>query len=211
MKVLIADDHKLMAAGLSSMLKNNSKHIEVVGTVNNGLEALNFIKANEVDVVLMDIDMPIMNGIDASRKVKALYGKKVKILILTMYDSIGYVIDAVEAGVDGYILKNTSPNEMSLAISELYAGNTHFDQKAMSKLTRDLGTFENVKDVMVSEKELNILQLICQGLKTADIGDTLKYSKSTITSYKHLLFLKFKVNTVEELVKKAVLNGFVRE
>ena len=210
MKILIADDHKLMAAGLAAILKK-SKNTKIVNMVYNGLEALSFIKENHVDIAILDIEMPLLNGIDTARIIKSIHAEKLKVLIISMHDSENYIMDAVKAGADGYILKNTPPEEMVYAIMELHKGNTYFDQRVMAKLTRDIGSSKKRINIVVTEKENKVLHLIGRGLKPKEIGTQLNYSKHTIITYKRNLFLKFSVNTIEELIKKAVLEGFIKE
>ena len=209
-RVLIADDHEIMVEGLTSIVEDMD-NITVVGKAFNGEEVLRFLRLNEVDIVIMDIGMPVLNGIDTTKEIKNVYNVKVKVLILSMHDSDGYIEDAVKAGVDGYILKNTAPDEMFFAIQELANGRTYYNQQVISKLTRSMGSIEDLKGIKLSEREREILPLICQGLKPKDIGDRLSSSKHTIVTYKRSLFNKFTVSTLEELVKKAVLKGFVRE
>jgi len=209
-KILIADDHKMMVEGLASIINENN-NFEVVGKAYNGEEVLQFLRLNDVDIVVMDIDMPELNGLITTKKIKETYGEKIKVLILSMHDMEGYIKDALEAGTDGYILKNTGPDELLLAISELASGETYFAQKIIQKVARKMSSVGDSKGIELSDKEKNILPLLCDGLTTKKIGEQLSYSEHTIVTHKRTLFTKFEVHTVQELVKQAFLKGFIRE
>lgn len=210
-KILIADDHKMMVEGLTSII-SDANDFEVVGKAYNGEEVLQFLRLNDdVDLVVMDIDMPELNGLITTKKIKETYGEKIKVLILSMHDMEGYIKDALEAGTDGYILKNTGPDELLEALSELANGETYFAQKIIQKVARKMSSVGDTKGIELSDKEKKILPLLCDGLTTKKIGMQLTYSEHTIVTHKRTLFTKFEVHTVQELVKQAFLKGYIRE
>lgn len=208
-RILIADDHKIMAEGLETLI-SNVPDFEVVGKACNGEEVLRFLRLNEVDLVIMDVSMPELDGLITTQKVKEIYGSKVKVLILTMHDMEGFIKEAIEAGTDGYILKNTGADEMIKAISEIVAGGTYFAQNVIQKITKKMSVVGETEGVELSDKEKKILPLLCDGLTPKLIGEQLNYSEHTIVTYKRSLFTKFEVHTVQELVKKAILKGYIR-
>ena len=132
-KVLVADDQSILAEGLCTLL-NMEEDIQVEGVAQNGIEVLNFLEnGHDVDIILMDIRMPLMNGVDCTRKVTKTY-PKVKVLILTTFDDDDYILDALNNGAVGYMLKDLTAEKLSSAIRNVYQGNTVMHQKITQKI-----------------------------------------------------------------------------
>ncbi|NNL93154.1 MAG: response regulator transcription factor, partial [Saprospiraceae bacterium] len=160
-KILIADDHKVLLDGFKSLFENIND-IEVVATAKNGVEVLDLLKSTEVDVVLMDINMPILNGVETCKKIKKLY-PKIKVVALSMYKEVSYVKRMKAYGASAYLLKDDSSNEIIKAIYEVYDGGQYF-----SKQLKDL-LFNNVLSddlgvVTLTRREKEVIQLISEGL-----------------------------------------------
>src|SRR5690606_20886671 len=119
-KLLIADDHEILASGMASILANKQE-LSVLGTVSNGQQVLDFLAENEVDIVIMDLNMPVLDGIDATVIIKKKF-PDTKILILSMFDREGYIQNALDVGVDGYVLKNVSEAEIVIAVKRIMEG-----------------------------------------------------------------------------------------
>jgi len=208
-RILIADDHKMMVEGLVTII-SSVPEFEVVGNVSDGEEVLRFLRLKETDLVIMDVSMPELDGLLTTKKLKEIYGNKVKVLILTMHDMEGFIKEAIEAGTDGYILKNTGADELIKAISEIAEGGTYFAQNVIKKIAKKMSAVGETEGVELSDKEKKILPLLCDGLTPKQIGEQINYSEHTIVTYKRSLFAKFEVHTVQELVKKAIFMGYIR-
>ncbi|MBT8234540.1 MAG: response regulator transcription factor [Saprospiraceae bacterium] len=205
-KILIADDHKVLLDGFKSLFENIND-IEVVATAKNGVEVLDLLKSTEVDVVLMDINMPILNGVETCKKIKKLY-PKIKVVALSMYKEVSYVKRMKAYGASAYLLKDDSSNEIIKAIYEVYDGGQYF-----SKQLKDL-LFNNVLSddlgvVTLTRREKEVIQLISEGLSNKEIGQKLILSTHTIDSHRKNLLAKFNAKNKAELVKKAMEKGLL--
>lgn len=205
-KILIADDHKVLLDGFKSLFENIND-IEVVATAKNGVEVLDLLKSTEVDVVLMDINMPILNGVETCKKIKKLY-PEIKVVALSMYKEVSYVKRMKAYGASAYLLKDDSSNEIIKAIYEVYDGGQYF-----SKQLKDL-LFNNVLSddlgvVTLTRREKEVIQLISEGLSNKEIGQKLILSTHTIDSHRKNLLAKFNAKNKAELVKKAMEKGLL--
>lgn len=205
-KIILADDHQMIREGLSALLSDED-NIEIVKTASNGKEVLDFLKKETADLVLMDINMPEMDGIQATKTIKKKYAK-VKVLILSMHNKEGFVKNAIEVGADGYILKNTGKNELLLAIDHITTGNTYFSQDVTRTLISNMR--EGQSDaVTLSSKEKAILELLSDGFTTPEIAEKLMSSQHTIETYRRNLLLKFDAKNVSEMIKISLKEGFI--
>jgi len=209
-KIVICDDQIIVTEGLAKIL-SSSKEIEILGTAHNGEEVLEVIKKHQPDLVLMDLKMPIMNGITATRKIKE-QAPLIKILILTTYDDDEWLFDALRVGADGYLLKDTPPEDLLKAIQGTISGKAFIDptitQKVIeraSKATPD----QNKTTYQLSSREKEILSLIAQGMTNADIADRLYLSEGTIRNYTSNLFQKLGVSDRTQAAVVAIKHGLV--
>jgi DNA-binding NarL/FixJ family response regulator len=194
--VLICDDQLIVCEGLERILEATPE-IEIVGTALNGQEALNLIPSTKPDLVLMDLKMPLMNGIIATRKIRERY-PDIYVLVLTTYDDDEWIIDAVRAGASGYLLKDTPPSELIKAIHGTVNGQTYIDPqvggKILSSVSRASITEAPHTHYNLSERESDILRLLAQGLSNADIAQQLYLSEGTVRNYTSEIFKKLGVN-----------------
>ncbi|QHI35471.1 Oxygen regulatory protein NreC [Kordia antarctica] len=210
MKLLICDDHSLVSEGIELMLQNSSETFEI-HIVTSGKEALQFLQAQSVDVLILDISMPEMDGLEV---LDALKAKElvVHVLMLTMHNQIEYIKKAMSKGAKGYILKNTSKEMLIEAIHKVGKGESFVDSRLTTILLDDLTdvpTTEKSKNVKLTPREIDVLKLIAQNKKTKEIAALLFISVNTVQSHKKNLYSKLNIHSVSELVNYAFLNGFV--
>jgi len=201
--VFIVDDHRVVREGLKLMLGRESD-IQVVGEAENGKDAITQVELLSPDVVLMDIKMPGMNGIDATRELKEKM-PDVKVIMLTFYDS-GFVPQAVEAGASGYILKDdVTQARLVQAIRDVYEGYTMLSTSLTGQVLTDLANLSRAsRDSLLSERQRNILWLAAGGLANKDIGAELYISEPTVRKGLSDIFDKLKVNNRPQAVAEAM-------
>jgi len=184
-KLLICDDQYVVREGLKAILEADVS-IKVVGTATNGAEALELIPQLQPDLVLMDLKMPVMNGVQATRTIRQKY-LEVKILVLTTYDADEWVFDAIRSGAAGYLLKDTQREVLITAIKDTMAGKTPVDSAVAGKLfTQVVRGTPGLKSALVdglTEREKDILRLLGAGLSNADIAAHLYFSEGTVRNY----------------------------
>lgn len=215
-KILLVDDHKIIRDGMKALLFGNSD-IEIVGECNDGDEVLPFLEKNEVDVIIMDINMPVLNGIDATTKIIEKY-PEMKILALSMHNEEGYISKILKAGAMGYVLKNTGKKELIEAISKVYENGNYFSDEVATimmskymknnnsrqKQPRSLARVENL-----TKREVEILSLIAEEMTNVEIGDKLFISPRTVDTHRRNLLQKLGVKNTAGLVKFAMQNGLL--
>lgn len=192
-KVLIADDHELIRRGLERII-SFEEDLEVVGEARDGREVLDILKSKAVDVLLLDINMPIINGIDVLKVVKRDFNA-LKVILLTVENQNTIIKKAIEIGADGYILKDSAGCEIVEAIRRVYFGENFIDKSLMSILFEDIkskGKRTNILDSL-TKREREILYLISQGLSNKEIGERLFLSEKTVKNYTTNIFSKLDV------------------
>jgi DNA-binding NarL/FixJ family response regulator len=184
-KILICDDQYVVREGLKAIFEID-KNIQVVGTAADGAEALELIPQLQPDLILMDLKMPIMNGVQATRHIRQKY-PDVKILVLTTYDADEWVFDAIRNGASGYLLKDTQREMLIAAIKDTMAGKTPVDSAVAGKLFAQVvqGTPSPQSTLIdtLTEREKAILRLLGAGLSNADIAARLYFSEGTVRNY----------------------------
>lgn len=210
-KIIICDDQEVVCQGLKAIL-STSDNLEVVGIANNGAEALELIESHPIDVILMDLKMPIMNGIHATRAIKEKF-PQVKVLVLTTYDADAWLFDAIRNGADGYLLKDTSRESLVQAIEEIVAGNTPVDSKVAGKLFHQLSKQalpgDSTLGQNLSDREKEILRLITHGMANAEIAKTLFLSEGTVRNYVSAILEKLEVDDRTQAAVLALRYGLV--
>ncbi len=209
-KVAIADDHSLFARGIANLLETVSD-ISVVSVSANGAELLNSIsKAGLPDVILLDIDMPVMDGFETLAELTKLYGP-VKVIALSMYKDDGYISRMILSGVSGYILKNVQPEDLIAAVKSVADGGLTFNQEAMFVMKNMVFDEQklalNRKDFSV--RELEIIELICRELSASEIADKLFISKATVENHKKQMFTKLNVTSTVGIAIYAIRNKII--
>lgn len=209
-RVALCDDHRLVIDGLRGLLASASD-IEPVGTALNGIEALYLLEHVKVDVLLMDLDMPEMDGRETTRRVKAKW-PGVKVLVLTMNDEPAVVRDLMALGADGYLLKTCGKDELLLAIRETFAGRKHFSGALMTALLEERAQTTSSSKLLkdLSEREIEVLAALAEGLGNKEIGEKLFISPRTVDTHRTNLMKKLDTHHVAGLVRIAIKAGLVK-
>ena len=204
-KVLLVDDHQIIIDGLKSLLKN-SDEISVVAEANNGREALRILDILEIDVVLMDIDMPVLNGIDTLKEIgKQSFG--VKVIILSMHNEAGMIKSLMSIGANGYLLKSCAQEELIGAIRKVASGQSYFSTEVTLSLLNPAQS--NQPTELLTERETEIIKLIAEGFSNKEIGSKLFISHRTVDTHRTNLMNKLGVSNIAGLISYAIRNGIV--
>lgn len=205
-KVVIAEDHQALIDGVESFFKRNLT-IEIVGTAVNGKELIALVKKHRPNVVITDIRMPIMDGIEATKKIKQRY-KNVNVLAFTMFDQVDAVNRMIEAGALGYILKNSGLKMMMSAIKKVAKGEKFFDPNVLKNLEKEKENKKPLKKGILSRREKEILILIGEGKKTLEIADLLYITKHTVDTHRKNMIRKLHLDANSDLVKIAFIKRY---
>ena len=212
-RVLICDDQMIVCEGLERIL-NTASDIEVVGTAHNGQETLDIIPAAKPDLVLMDLKMPIMNGIIATRKIREKY-PEIFVLVLTTYDDDEWVIDAVRAGAAGYLLKDTPRDDVIKAVRGTVEGKSFVDPAVAGKLLGQVASQQAQPATLLTDKltgrEVDVLRLLARGLTNADIAARLHLSEGTVRNHISAIFSKLDVSDRTQAAVIAIQHGLGRD
>lgn len=203
--VLIVDDHQVVIDGFLARLELESD-IEVVGTASNGMEAVEMAKALQPDVILMDISMPIMNGIEATGIIKEELPES-RILMLTMHDNREYIMKVMQAGAVGYILKEISAEKMVQAIKTVNQGSTYFCESVTQTLFTQEVAPVTQRPNPLSRREEAVLKLVAQGHSSKKIASLLNISYRTVETHRHNIKHKLDLHSTAELAKYAFETG----
>ncbi|MEE4215752.1 MAG: response regulator transcription factor [Bacteroidales bacterium] len=207
-KILLADDHQLFRNGLKILL-DAFDDFEIAGEASNGEEVLKIIENTNCNVVLMDIDMPVMDGIEATRRAIEI-NPGIKIIALSMYGEEEYYHRMVEAGAKGFILKDSDINEVKDAIITVYNGATWFSQELLQNVIRRIKSRETeTSHANLSKREKEILLKICEGLSNQEIADTLFISKRTVDKHRANLLGKTQSKNTASLILYAIKNKII--
>ncbi|WP_462247595.1 response regulator transcription factor [Ekhidna sp.] len=201
-KILIADDHQIVIDGLKLVL-SSQENFEVAGEASNGVEVLDFLAKSRVDIVVLDINMPEMDGIKCAKKVKELY-PKTKVIILTMYAQKSFVEEIIKIGIDGCLLKNNTGKELSDAIARVHSGKSYYDQiQNFSKKE------SKTKEYPLSEREIEIIRKLSDGLTSSQISEALFISLHTVKTHRKNILRKLDLHSSSELIQYALNNGII--
>ncbi|WP_321286301.1 response regulator transcription factor [uncultured Sunxiuqinia sp.] len=208
-KIILVDDHTLFRNGLRILL-NNLPGYQISAEAANGLEFLNLLETGIPDLVLLDIDMPVMDGIEAARKAVRKY-PDIKIITLSMYGEEDYYYKMVDAGVKGFLLKNSDISEVKTALQTVVEGGTYFSSELLQTLVSSLRTKSqhHEKQHILSEREIEILILICKGFSNQEIADQLYISKRTVDKHRSNILDKSESKNTAQLVMYAIKNQLV--
>ncbi|WP_103865707.1 response regulator transcription factor [Aquimarina sp. I32.4] len=210
-KVLIVDDHQIVIDGIRSLLKT-SHDIHIVGEALHGKEALDILATKEVDIIILDIEMPIMGGIEVTKIVKEKY-PDTRVLILTMYDTLEFVQQATEIGADGYILKNKGAEELEQALQTLAKGDEYYGKEANKTLRTGVRKKKkgDQDKIQLTKREREVLQLIAEGNTTPQIAKKLFIAHSTVETHRRNLIEKTQVeHSTKGLIKYAIQNDYIK-
>jgi DNA-binding NarL/FixJ family response regulator len=209
MKVLICDDQATIRDGLE-MLLTLEKDIKVVGRAQDGWEAVELAAKHQPDLVLMDLKMPGMNGVEATRQIRTKF-PAVKVLVLTTYDDDEWVFDAVRAGAAGYLLKDTPREELIRAVKETVLGKSFLDPAVAGKLLSRVAERQSQPATLITgkltDREVDVLRLLARGLNNAEIADQLFLSEGTVRNYVSAIFAKLDVSDRTRAAVIAIQHG----
>lgn len=206
-KIIITDDHKLFAEGLANML-SSQKNIELLPYASSGEELLSVLSVTQVDLVLLDMSMPGLNGLDTSRKIFSRH-KGTKVLMVTMHDGTNTLKKLITAGVHGIILKNTGRQELLTAIDEIMHGRNYFSPAITRQLVSDAVPTEST-DLQLTRREKEVLQLIYEGYSTTGIAEKLEITSYTVETHRKSLLFKSGCSKSSQLVKLALERGYIQ-
>ena len=211
--VILADDHTLVRAGIRALLEKLPA-VKVIGEASDGREVLNLVKAQPPDVVLMDIAMPGLNGLEAAERM-AVDFPGVRIIILTMHDNEEYVLRALKAGVAGYLLKKSATAELETALHQVLRGEIYLSREISTQLNKKfplqgiIGRKSALEQLTGRQRE--VLQLIAEGQNTKGIGDILKVSPKTVEYHRMKLMAGLNLHDIPGLVRFALRVGLIPE
>lgn len=214
-KVILADDHQMFLDGLASLLAQ-LQDVEVIATANSGKEVMEKLTGLSPDLVIVDINMPVMNGLETTRKIKEKH-PHIKVLGLTMENDLQLVTGMLEAGASGYILKNTGKSELELALRQVMKGEPYLSQTISNQLAQNLlrnfQQKDNLEDPLKSltERELEILKLIALEHSNTEIADLLFISPKTVETHRKNLMRKIEVKNSLGVYKFAVKHKLLEE
>lgn len=201
--ILIADDHSIVAGGIAAIL-NTTDHLNIIGVVDDGQKVLNTVSETPVDLVLLDINMPVMNGIECTRRLKAQH-PDTKVIVVTMYNRKQFIRELFEVGADGCVLKSNSGKELLSAIERVVSGKTYFDQ-----LNDFIDAPKEFKEFRLSEREIEIIELIAEGVTSKEIASRLFISEHTVKTHRKNIFQKTNVSDSDQLINWAMNNKLIR-
>jgi len=210
-KVLIADDHTILRQGIKALLDNQAE-IEVIGEAKDGREALTLIERLLPDVILMDIAMPGLNGLEATRRIKKKF-PKIKVLVLTMYTNEEYVFQILNAGANGYLVKETAFQDLISAIRAVYRDEAFMSpsisKKVINRYMQRVRETNNTTGDILTTREREILQLIAEGSSSKKIAEALFISPKTVETHRTHIMDKLNIHNRTDLVKYAIRTGIV--
>lgn len=207
-RVIIADDHIIFRKGLATIL-NEISQVKVVGEAANGHELLELLRKTPADVILMDIKMPKMDGIEATRKIMTSH-PGIRVIALTMHEEISYFNKMIEVGATGFLLKKTTQEELEKAIMAVMNDLNYYSEEFMSSIHQPVtAPPPRRSDIQLSEREQEVLELICKGCSNSEISKHLGLSNRTIDGHRARLFEKTGAKNAPNLVMYAIKHGLV--
>ena len=211
-RVLVADDHAIIREGLRVML-GNQPDMEVVAVATNGREAIRLVDEHDLDVAVMDVSMPELNGIEAIQQIMPRH-PQLEVVVLSIHDTKPYVFRALKAGARGYLIKETAGLEVVDAVRAVHRGERYLSQRIADLLTEP--SFRKLDSLMedgpleaLSPREREILQLVAEGRTSQEIGERLSISPKTVDTYRSRLMQKIRVDDLAGLVKFAIQHGVI--
>lgn len=211
-RVLLAENHTMVRKGLKSLIEKETT-IKVVGEANNGQEVLQLVEKVHPHVIVMDISMPILNGIDTTMKIKK-QSPNINILMLSRYDAPEYIFHALKAGASGYLVKKSAPSELIIAIQSIYKGESYLSSCVSKVLidnyTKTVETLSRIKKKEVlSDREIEVLKLLTKGNSTKELAKLLYISVNTVATHRRNIMKKLNVHSISQLIRYAIRAGII--
>jgi DNA-binding NarL/FixJ family response regulator len=207
LRVIVADDHTLVRAGFCSLVRN-IPGVEVVAEAEDGHEALDLIDQHRPDIVLMDITMPRLNGLDVAARVVESY-PHVRVIILSMHPDEEYVLRALRTGVAGYLIKDAGTEELEMAIQSVAQGKTFLSPSISEKVAQYVRRVGDGSEELLTSRQREVLQLIAEGLTNREIAESLGISVKTVESHRTHLMNRLEIHDVAGLVRYAIRVGLI--
>lgn len=211
-RIAIADDHLIFREGFKLVLKH-IENVQLVGEAENGQELVELIKKEDIDIIFMDINMPLLNGFDATKEILE-FNNTTKIIALTAYKNINSVNKMVSLGVKGYMLKDAEFTEISNAIEIVMSNKHYFSNDVLIMLSKQTAFNQSNKktqeQVAITEREKTLLKLLCKGLSKKEISQKMYISERTVEKYKERIMTKTNTNSTVNLVLYAIKNRLVK-
>lgn len=207
-KVAIVDDHKMFREGIRYILSKTPSY-EIVFEAQNGKECLEQLDQQTPDIILMDISMPVMDGVEATTLITKK-NNEAKIIALSMFGDQDYYYKMIHAGVKGFVLKETGSEELEMAIAEVLDGNNYFSQELLRNVIFTIGKEKSKHAVKFTEREIEVWTLICKGMSNAEIGDELHLSQRTVEGHRANLLRKTDAKNTVALVMYAIKNDIIK-
>lgn len=212
-KILLVEDHETVREGIK-LLINAQSDFEVIGEAENGEVALMKTQNLNPDIVLMDVSMPVLNGMQATKKIRHRF-PKIKILCLTRHTDDGYIQQLIRAGANGYVLKQSAPTELINALHAIAKGNSYLDptltEKIMGGYVRQTTAIENANKVEITDREAEVLRLIAWGYSNKEIAARLDRSIKTVEAHKANGMRKLGFSSRIDIVRFAILQGWLED
>ncbi len=206
--ILLVDDHPLVRDGIRARLESE-EGVSVIGEAQNGQEALDFVAQRAPDVALMDVSMPVMNGLDATKIFKEQH-PDIRVLILSMHDSREYILQLIQSGASGYILKDVSSDELIKAIETVHQGGTYFSSGASQSLfSADQPQTQTEEVAALTPREATVLKQLAEGKSNKEIARVLDISVRTVETHRQNIKQKLNIHTAAGLARYAIENGLV--
>lgn len=209
-KIILTDDHQIVLDGLSAILSEYPEY-EVIGQAGNGMDAIKLVGALKPDLIILDIDMPLMNGLVAAKEIKAKY-TDTRIIILSLHQDSSVIRKLIQIGIDGYLLKSADSKEMITAIEMVRKGRPYFSGEVTMKLSQKVINPSNDSSIKMSsltQRELEILKAIAEGFSSREIGEQLHISARTVDTHRTNMMKKLGVTKVIGLLRWAIKWGLV--
>lgn len=213
-KIILVDDHQLVRDGIKSLI-SDSFGIDIIGEASNSVELFKQLHQVVPDVILMDISLPNMSGIEITKILKKDY-PKIKILMLSMYTSEDFIFNGLKAGINGYLPKNTTRDELLLAIEEVHNGREYFSKSISNIILKSFvnsakygNNANDDKMSILTKRETEILKLVVEGVSNQHIADQLFISIRTVETHKTSIMKKLELNNTIDLVKFAIKNKII--
>jgi len=211
-RVLLAENHTMVRKGLKSLIEKETT-IKVVGEANNGQEVLQLVEKVHPHVIVMDISMPILNGIDTTMKIKK-QSPNINILMLSRHDAPEYIFHALKAGASGYLVKKSAPSELIIAIQSIYKGESYLSSCVSKVLidnyTKTVETLSRIKKKEVlSDREIAVLKLLLNGNSTKELAKLLYISVNTVATHRRNIMKKLNVHSISQLIRYAIRAGII--
>jgi len=208
-KIMVVDEHKILREGLATLIAKQP-NMEIVGEAADGREALDLVEKNTPDLILMDITMPNLNGIEATRKIKSKR-PEIEIIALSLHSDRRFVLGMIGAGASGYLIKQCTFDELVLAINTVMEGKKYLSPEISNILVEEYVRKDSQEKAIIDSKltprEREILQLLAEGKNTKEIASNLSISVKTVETHRRHIKRKLKANSVAELTKIAIKEG----